>query len=385
MPVLAGDADGGRPAGARAGGGDRTTGHRTPCRRQRGDERLSTPWPRRLRQVPVIAGGHRRRPRRRVPWSARHGVRRGGVPGDHVLAWPGQEPRLALAAEPGAHRADARARGWARWRRRSATNGWPCPCVGRRPDGPVDELAPQATLSSAAGPTAGRHYPGPDARPSPCVGGQPRPRLRRPGRGARPLRRGRGGAGARAWWSRSEGEGADLEEDDMHLAARVAIDVVGPRPSGRHGALRTSPWRGASGPRPRWRWPPPRRRGRRTRWAWPPASTGTPRTRRPRSSAASWPPPWCAGRCGPCACPSTAASSSWPWCPTGPCPPPRPARPCPSGQPDRRHLQPGPPGVAAGRPGRPLPDDQRGHRGPAAPGLPQPPVPRGPPAAGAVW
>ena len=26
---------------------------------------------------------------------------------------------------------------------------------------------------------------------------------------------------------RSEGEGADLEEDDMHLAARVAIDVVG--------------------------------------------------------------------------------------------------------------------------------------------------------------
>jgi homoserine kinase len=26
---------------------------------------------------------------------------------------------------------------------------------------------------------------------------------------------------------RSEGEGADLDEDDMHLAARVAIDVVG--------------------------------------------------------------------------------------------------------------------------------------------------------------
>ena len=52
------------------------------------------------------------------------------------------------------------------------------------------------------------------------------------------------------------------------------------------------------------------------------------------------------------------------------------------GEPDRRHLQPGPAGAAPRRAGRPLPADPGGDRGPAAPGLPQPAVPRGPPAAG---
>ena len=171
----------------------------------------------------------------------------------------------------------------------------------------------------------------------------------------------------------------------MHLAARVAIDVVG------HDRLavtvRSGHPRGA-GPRILRR---PGGGGGRGGGVEGPAGRGRPHRRPSRERGGlggGWPRGGHARAGGGAG--GAHAARRWPGvrghgARTAPAHHQGAPGPAPGGEPDRRHLQPGSTVAAPGRAGRSVPHDPRGDRGPPAPGLPQPPVPRGPPTAGPAW
>ena len=100
-----------------------------------------------LREVPVTAAGRRGRPRVTLPWS-QHGCRWSPPAPISLLAWPGQEPRVAVATGAAAPRHAGRGPGRAPCRRRSAHERVAVPVrVADSLGGPSVQLAPEAILS----------------------------------------------------------------------------------------------------------------------------------------------------------------------------------------------------------------------------------------------
>ena len=334
----------------------------------------ATCWPSTPRQV----GGHRRccsgrgdrpaRPARpaRPPAAAlalAHGGRptTGGGPRADAASGTGRRhrPGRRVAAAGGHHR---RPCSWPGPARRSA-RGRPwsiAATAGRPPAGSGGRATPRSPLGAQTASGAG-----------PDHGGAPRP-VRRPAPILSAVR-------ARAPASAANlGPGFDVLALALDLYVEVEVEPAPPadgavrgrrgrpgrrrrppggpgghrrgrpRPPGHHRAIRTSPWPGASAPRPPWPWRPPRRPGSQD-----PLAVAARVDGHPENAAASggrvawWPPPWCAGRSGPCAWRSTRRLVFVAMVPDRPLPTSRARQALPGpGEPGRRHVQPGPHGAA---------------------------------------